>query len=1060
MRTKFSGILTLVLVFVVQLTFAQQKTVSGLVADDNAIPLPGVDVVVKGTDRGTQTDFDGKYSIEVSPSDVLVFRYLGFQTQEVAVGNNTTINASLVSDTEILDDVVVTAYGGILKDSEVVSSVSRIKSENIEQIPIASLDQLLQGQAAGVNLRVASGQPGAAGTTIIRGRSSISGTTQPLYVLDGTPISADNFRNINPNDVEDISVLKDAAATAIYGNRGAAGVILITTKQASRNQAVKIQYRGLFGASQNLESHTPMMNTRQALMFRRDMVPGAAIPFGAIPTSELNVKNFTDAEIDQYSQVNTNWQNILFRTGRTESHDVTITAGSDNLSSFTSLQYFEQEGTTLRSKLRRFSLRQNFNGGDENLSYGANINISYSNSEFVVDATRGANTGGQLDNPFIVPFLGLPYLNPRNADGSLNTFGTYASGAWTDRAHSSINFNNFGGFANTPFIAMNTARNNTDTEDELRINTSVFGDWKPHEKITVGTRVGIDYIYDHNIQIDDPNSIRGLGRFATDPAILDQFNGGTQFESFFRDFNFNIVNKINYSDVYDEKHKLSVTLFNEYFYRNVQNGGFQAFGLNPKLPGSGAGFTQGATFYDPDPNNPSLDTRQFPFIPNAFSTEADQAILSYFGQATYDYDGRFGADVVIRRDGSSRFNSDFRWGTFYSIAGRWNIDREDFMEDIDWLSALKLRASYGEVGNQTLGGGFFNGFQLLSGAPGYRNQLQIAANTLRDETITWETTATTNVGVDFGMWNNRLTGALDVYRRKTTDLFFGNNISFAGTGFGNTQSNVGDLQNTGVDIQLAYELLRKSASSDWSLTINANLNYNENEILDINNEQGFVEGGSGARIAEGERAFTYFHQRWVGVDPSSGRPLYLDAQGDLTTSYDRAENGVYLDKQFDPVATGGFGLNASYKNVMLMAQFSYQWDSWKINSTRAITEDVSLANTANMNQSMLNAWQQPGDVTAIPSLGLGGLRGQAGDRYLEDASFLRLRNVNLAYNFDKEQLERWGGGLISGARIFLQGTNLITWTKWRGFDPEIGELGEFFNFPTPMTVSAGIDVTF
>ncbi len=1041
MRTKFSGILTLLLVFAVQLTFAQQKTVSGLVTDPSAIPLPGVDITVKGTSQGTQTDFDGKYTIEVSADDVLVFNYLGFKKVEQRVGNRTTINASLEPDADELDEVVVTAYGGILKDSEVVSAVSTVRSESIEQIPIASVDQILQGQVAGANIRTNSGQPGQAATTIIRGRSSLSGNTQPLYVVDGMPVNEDNFRSINPNDIESMNVLKDAAGSAIYGNRGAGGVIIVTTKKAKRNSGLSVRYRALFGESTNVESNVRMMNTTQNLTWRRDQLPGTQ--FGS---------NLTDAQIAAIAgQANTNWAKILFQNGKTESHELNITQGNENMSSFTSVQYFEQEGTTLRSKTRRFSVRNNLEGGNDKISYGTNVSLAYSNNDFVVDAVRGANTGGQLDNPFIVPFLGLPFLNPFNPDGSLNIVGTQQSGALNPDGSLSVSGAN--GFQNTPFLALNTASLNTDREDELRMLVGGNLTYRINEKLSIGGIANMDYIGIQSLSIDAPGSIRGA--LSPNQQAAADFSGGTQFESFFRDFSFNTNANIRYTDFLDEekKHRISGALFTEYFYRNVQNAGFQAFGLNPKFPGSSAGFI--------DPNTAVVDgngNETFPFIPNVFSTEADTALLSYFGNVTWDYDGRFGADVTIRRDGTSRFQSDYRWGTFYSVAGRWNIDREAFMENVDWVSALKTRLSYGETGNQAIAGGFFPGFQTFAGGPGYQNNNQLSPQGLSDEEVQWETTSQLNFGVDFGLWNNRLTGALDIYKKETSDLFFGRNISTSGTGFATTQTNVGTMTNTGVELQIAYDILRKSATNDWSVNVFFNGAYNDNKVVSLDNDTGFVEGASRTRLQEGLPAFTYFMQQWAGVNPADGRALYYTADGELTTNYNRAAHGVYTGRQFDPVWTGGFGLNVSWKEWSLNSLWSFQYDAWRVNGTYALTEDVSVAGFSNMNTSLLDAWSQPGDITGIPGLQYGGLRFQDGTRYLEDASFLRLRNINLRYTVNREVLDRIG--FINGLSVFLQGTNLLTFTKWRGFDPESSIVNDFFSYPLPKQVTAGIDVTF
>ena len=1039
MRTKFRAILTLAIAFVVQISFAQQKTVTGTVVDENDLPLPSVFVQVKGTNNGTTTDFDGNYSLSVSSDQILVFKYTGYKTKEVSVGSQSTINVSLDLDLQSLDEVVVTTYQGILKESEVVSASSEVKAESIEQVPIASIDQVLQGNVAGANIRTSSGQPGQQATVIIRGRTSINGDTEPLYIVDGMPVNQDNFRNINSNDIESMRVLKDAAATAIYGNRGAAGVIVITTKRAKKNENLRVQYRGLYGVATLPEQNFSVMNTRQLLNYRRDVVPGNQFGDG-----------LTEAEVNALANsVSTNWADIIQQQGVTQSHELVMTSGSENLSSYTSMQYFTQEGTTLGSKLERFSVRNNLSGSFEKFNYSSNLSVAYSKSDFVVDAQRGGNTGGQLDNPFIVPFLALPYLNPYNADGSLNTFGTVESGALNPDG--SINVDGANGFLNTPFIALNTQRFNEDRENEFRLIGSIQADYEIFKNVKIGASVGTDYIHSQDRFLEDPNSIRGL--FTRDQLSDDPtFNGGTQAENSFRDFSFNGNGFVRYSNIFADKHRVTASAFTEYFYRNIQNMGFAQSGLNPKFLGSSAGFTDGATLIDGVPV----------FVPGVTSTEIEFALFSYFGNVTYDYDGRFGLDLTVRRDGTSRFQEDNRFGTFFSVGGRWNVDQESFMENADWVSSLKLRASYGQTGNQGVGG-FYQAFQAVAGGNGYQNQSQLSPAGFVDEEIVWETTTQTNIGFDFGFWNNRLTGALDFYHKRTDDLFFGKNISPAGTGFSNVNTNVAVMDNDGVELQLRYDILRKSQTNDWNVNVFFNGAYNENEVVDIANETGFIDsGGVGARIAEGERAFTYFLQRWAGIDPSNGQPLYYDAEGNITNVLSRAENGVYLDKQFDPVFTGGFGANVSWKGFTLNTLFSFAAETYRANQSLALLEDFDLVNITNLSTTMFDVWQQPGDIATIPAPNqASGLRitsSNQTDRYLEDASFLRLRNATLAYNVSQETLERIGA--FSAIRIYAQGTNLVTWSEWRGYDPEASDIGEFFNFPTPTTVSFGLDLTF
>lgn len=1030
MKLKLTWLLTLCMAFMMQLSFAQEKAVTGTVTTaSDGLPLPGATVIVKGTSRGTQTDFDGKYAINVNQGDVLQISYVGLKTAEVTVGSASVYDVVLETDNQ-LEEVVVIGYQGATNSAKVASSISSVKSEAIEQVPINSIDQVLQGNAAGVNVSTGSGQPGQSATITIRGRSSLSGDIEPLFIIDGVPVSQDNFRSLNQNDIENMSVLKDAAATAIYGNRGAGGVILITTKKGKKGSGVQIQYRTLYGVSVVPDARFEVMNTRQLLTWQRDLLGGS---FGA---------GLSDAEIDARARsTNTDWSDVFFQQGVTQSHELNITTGTERNTSYTSLNYFEQEGTTFGSSLQRFSGRTNFTGSSVNnkFNWSTGITVNYSKSSFIVDAARGGNTGGQLDNAFLVPYLAFPFFSPYNPDGSLNIQGTVESGGLNPDG--SVNINQASGFLNTPYIALNTVRLNPDIESELRAIGNVSMDYNFAKNLTAGATFGIDYTNIENFNYVDPSSIRGI----TTPNAASEFTG-SQSESFFRNANFITTAYVRYDNDITDKLNLNAAVFGEYNYTNTQQAGFTAFGLNPALPGSGNAFVPGDT-------TEGENSDVYNYIPTVFSTESEVALASVFATIDLDWDGMFGLSGSIRRDGTSRFTEN-RYGTFWSVAGRWNIDNMSFMQDVDWISILKLRASYGIVGNQNVGSRY-QGQQTVGAGGGYQNSNGYSVGALRDTFIQWEQSEQFNVGLSFGFFQNRLTGEFDWYNFITDNLFQGDQVSAAGTGFTTVTTNVGSLRNRGIDLQVSFDLLRQSSSNPWAITLNANGNWNQNEVLDVPAEGGFT--GNTLRNAEGRPARTWFLERWAGVDPSNGQPLYLDADGNITDVFSTA-NRVYLDKQVDPVYTGGFGADIRYKGFSLNSLFSFQADRWISNGSLAIIEDAGLAGFANMSTTMLDAWTTPGQVTDIPALSNGGLRAVDGDRYIEDASFLRLRNVTLSYNFDPEMLA--DTKLFSAIRIFFQGTNLYTWTKWRGFDPETNQTGGFFDYPVPRTYSVGFDLTF
>jgi TonB-linked SusC/RagA family outer membrane protein len=994
-------------------------------------PLPGANVVVKGTTNGVQTDFDGKYSIKAKAGDVLEISFTGYGTKTVAVGAASVYNVVLEESSNVLNEVVVVAYGSS-KKGDVTSAVSTVSAKSIEQVPVASLDQILQGNVAGMTVSTGSGQPGQSASVRIRGISSLSGTRDPLYIMDGVPIDANNFRSINANDIENLSVLKDAAATALYGSRGASGVVLITTKKGKFNSGFKAQYRSLYGISLEPNAQFDVMNASQYLTWQRDVLGTGFGATGASGSVNLG-RPLTDAEIAAISkQTNTNWSDIFFRQGTTKSHELNLSSGNEAARSYTSIGYFEQEGITLRSDLQRFTFRTNLEmKPNDRFRFGYNLTFNYSKNNFVVDRNRVgvSNTGGELDNPFIVPFIGAPYLSPYNADGTLNYIGSQMSGAYN--ADGSYNISNANGFLNTPFLALNTAKFNTDTENELKAIGQVNADYRILPDVKVGGSFGADYTSIENLDITHPNSIRG-DLYPTQTSA----NKGYHYESFYRDANFNVNAFVTYQKNFKEKHDFEASVFTEYYYNNVKNAYFQAYGLNPALIGSGSGFTDGSL----------LEGGQAIYAPAVGSSHSELAIYSYFGLLKYDYDNRYGIQLSARRDASSRFLDENRWGTFWSISGKWNIDQEKFMENSKVFDNLKLRASYGSTGNQGVGG-YYVGYETISGGTGYgANQAYFPG--IADKNLKWETTTQLNVGLDFGIYN-RLTGSVDVYSKNTTDLFFLTELPTS-TGYSSVNKNVGEMTNKGIELELNYSIFR---NDDWNVNAFFNGAYNKNEITKLDGIQNFQGSGS-TRLQVGESFGAFNVVRYAGVDPSSGQPLYYDIDGNVTNFYSESDR-VSIGKQFIPKYTGGFGLNASYKGFQLSTLFSFAAEQYRNNSSLSIIEDHSIAGFANQSVSMLSAWQNPGDVTRIPSLNYANNRLNLTDRYIEDASYLRLRNITLGYTLDGSKIK---GNYFSSARFYVQAQNMFTWTKYRGFDPESNQSSNFFDYPTPRQFTFGVDI--
>ena len=1022
MKTKFSVILTLLLAFVVQLTFAQQQTVSGTVIDESGLPLPGATVLIQGTSTGASTDFDGIYSINVNSGQVLVFSYVGYANQSITVGTSNTIDVQLAPD-NALEEVVVVAFGSE-KASNVTSAISVVKSESIEQVPVASMDQILQGQAAGLNIQTSSGEPGASGTIILRGRNSIQGNIEPLFLIDGVAVNEDNFRSLNANDIESVSILKDASASALYGNAAAGGVIIVTTKTGKLGSGVKIQYRSLYGQSNVIDPGFKLMNSNQYLTYQRSR----------------GFNSFTDVQIDALStQTNTKWEDVLMRTGQTLSHEVNITTGGEKSTSFSSLSFFEQEGVVIRSKLKRFTFRNNTTTTSENdkFNFSTNLSIGYVVDDLSGYNTRLGNPGGQLDNPFINAYLGNPALNPYNPDGSLNLTGDGSTG-----------------FGNSPIISLNTAIINTDRTEEIKIVGKVEASLEVATNLTAGTFIGMDYEQQNILQITDPNSLRGLNNDTNNPTAA--LIKGSHDEAFDRTANFQFQTSLTYKNLFNDKHDFEASVFTVYFKEHNRGFGFEAFGLDPKLPGVGAGFTDGTTTEGDE------DPLLYNYIPTAYSNKFDGGTFSYFGLVKYDYDSRYGFQASIRRDASSRFAKTNKWGTFWAVSAKWNIHNESFMADNTFFNELKLRASYGTTGNSraaarfgsfslvgTTSGGNTNG-----SGQGYQGTNGYWITQIDNPDLKWETVTQANIGLDFSMWNRKISGTIDVYEKITDDLFLNQPLSTL-SGFSSINANVGQMKNQGVELSLRYNVIENNDRRDLQWSVNGNIAYNKNEITKLVGD-GLIETGRTA-LSEGDPFGSFYAVRWAGVSPADGSPLYLDVDGDITNVYS-ADNRVIIDKTQDPKFVGGFGTNVSYKGFSLNALFTYALDQYRYNGSLALVEDPAFASFVNQSTAILREWQQPGDITDIPAPGFGSTRNLLSTRYLEDASFLRLRNVTLAYNIDRDVLEKTK--LFTGLRIYAQVQNLFTWSKWRGFDPESNINSTFFEFPTPRTWTVGIDVNF
>jgi len=1010
MKSKFTWIFTLFLAFFIQFAFAQEKTVSGVILDDQGGAIPGVVVKVQGTSAGAvQTDMDGRFSIQAAQGSTLVFSYAGMQDVTAVVGASSTIPAITMKGVE-LQTVFVEAYRTTSKERSNVAGTT-VTSKTIENRPNASFIQTLQGQIPGLNISSGSGQPGANNTTVIlRGVGSINGNIEPLYVIDGVPQNSDNFRSINPNDIDAVSVLKDAGATSIYGNRGANGVIIVKTKRGSYESKLSVKYSGVTGFTTLQNNKYNIMNSQQLLTLQRTAGNGTGV-------------GMTDAEIA--AAPNFSWKDYFFRTGVSQNHTLSLTSGSKNLSSFTSLGFLDQEGILQSTGLKRFNYRTNLNGksDDDRFNYATSATINYS----VSNAATNLGTGAVNQNYIVGSIQGVPFLTPDDyIDGA--DLATRAS------------------LVNSPLFLLDKLKNFTNISDELKMIGQLQASYKITDELVAATSFGVDYTNIISLSAQHPKGFNAIYFRVTDQEPIQEY-GGDQSEGYSRSVAFNTNTNLTYTKTFGENHTFEAAAYTEYFKAHAKSFGYTQNGLDPVFfaPGTGRGYIayqSGNSYY----------------VPEDSSSKAEAGLFSYFGSIDYDYASRFGFGAVVRRDASFRFSDTNKWGTFWSVSGRWNLDKEAFLKD-SAFQMLKIRGSYGTAGNQDItGGGVFGGTSLsrfqYNLTSGYNNSPGYTITGLANPTLRWETIRQADIGIDFGVFNNRLRGTLDVYEKKTEDLYQAVPLS-AINATTSINANFGSLRNRGVELAVAYDVVK---TNDFLLTLNFNGSYNQNKIIELPGEDGLVwDGNSLSADREGDILSQYYLIPYAGVNPATGNLLFFDRNNNLTESPTNADRR-FTGKSAIPKYQGGFGLDASYKGFFLTSSFTFVADVYRFDYDLANLRDPDDVNLFNKSTDLLNYWTPENRVTDIPSLSATNTSlASNSDRNLHDASYLRMRYTSLGYNFTSEMLEKTP---FSGIRAYVQAENLVTWTKWRGFDAESNRGADQSQYPTPRIFSVGLDIQF
>ena len=956
----------------------QKVTVSGLVTSaDDKQPLIGV-TVVTDTMQGSSTLLDGTYTIKANAGQTLSFSFIGYKTVDwkVPAGKaEVTFNVEMHSDTEVLDDVVVVAYG-VRKKGTVAGSVSSIKAEKIESTPTAAFDQALQGQVPGLTVMSNTGEPSASAVMTIRGTNSINSGTAPLYILDGMPISSSDFNTINPADIESISVLKDASSTSIYGARAANGVIVITTKRGRVADRPTIEYRMQLGFSQIDYSKWDLMNTAERIQYEKEI--------GMTDGQDYNL----------LSKTNVNWaQEVYNNAAMLHSYELSVSGADEKTNYYVSGGYYNQEGTAPSSLFERISLRANFERRAAKwLKIGTNNMLNYQN---IQQADEGSYN---LVTPISAARFMMPYVSPYKANGSL----------------ASVNDGTWKGTSQNP---LEWIENNPVKYKKYKLVSQLFAEANPISNLTLRSQVGIDYAH-----------TTGFGK--SNPSYAPNQGEGSASRSTTDSYTLNITNTATYNLDLAEKGKFTFLAGQE-----GVNYHYEAFSL----------LSRGQT--NDRLTNISTGTRVTSWDD---TTDSDYGFVSFFGRVNYDYDNRYFVEATARADGSSRFGASRRWAGFWSLGFMWNMRNEKFMDSASrWLTNAQIAVSTGTSGNSSIPN--YEHLALVGGGLDYVGSAGIGLLQPGNENLGWEKPWTSNLAFHLGFWN-RLNVDLEFYYKETSDMLMQVPESYAASGYGYYWDNVGKMVNKGVELNLTGTIL---AVKDFIWTANANVSYNHNRITELyNGVQEYELANTNTKLVVGHPLGEFYINRYAGVNPANGDALWYDKNGDLTTEL-RDEDKVLIGKSYHAPWQGGFGTQLAWKGLSLSAQFSWVGDRWMINNDRYFDESNGRFASYNQSRRLLDRWKKPGDVTDIPRHGV---YTEFDSRLLEDASFLRLKNVMLAYSFPKDLLRK--SRVFQGVRIYAQAQNPLTFTKFSGLDPEGTSNIYAAQYPMARQFTFGLDLTF
>lgn len=1043
---KVIGLFVFLFMLGIQFSIAQERQITGkVISMEDGSALPGVTVMVKGTTIGVATDIDGRYSLKVGNNATLVFSFVGMKSQEVQVGNKNVVDVKLVPESETMDEVLVVAYGTTKKSSFTGSAVS-VGQKQMESRPLANAIKVLEGASAGVQFNAGSGQPGASPSIRIRGFGSINASNEPLYVVDGVPFEG-ALASINPDDIENISILKDASSSALYGSRAANGVVMITTKKG-RNDHLTFNVKVNQGITTRgiPEYKTVGTNGYYPLMwesYRNSLISGSGYSYeeasqiasglvtGKKGIADLLVNNpynvpaneivGVDGKLNPNAQLlypgDLDWEDAIKRTGYRADYTISASGGNDKTDYYFSLGYMNEDGYAIKTKMERMTARANVNIQPRKwLKAGANLATSLANSTEI-----GSTGSASYKNPF--------YFS-RNIGPIYPIYKHDATGAFVlDNLGEKIyEWDNRGAGASPGrhIVAEREWDSNSYKRNEVNVRTYI--DLYLYKGLKFTANVGYDLRNNLNGTYDNPHVGDGApaGRANRTNYRYDMWNYN-QLLSY--------ENSIN-------NHSFDVLIGHESFNKCYK----YFYGMRQSLVAEG-----------------NDELVNFTTTNSLTSYTRDYRTEGYLARVNYNYDNKYYLSGSFRRDGSSKFYKDARWGNFWSVGASWRMDQEEFIKNLKWIDQLKIRASYGQVGNDGVldsdGYDVWYAWQNLydinnnANEPGFVQSV-VAGN----RSLEWESNNNFDVAIEYGFLN-RIRGTVEYFHRKSDNLLFNVPLPLS-SGVISQWQNIGSMYNEGVEFQINADAIVKNGFK-WN--IDFNLTHIKNEITELPQKE-IVSGTK--KLMKGHSIYDYWLREYMGVNPTNGDALYkkdiLDVNGNVvgtTTTSDPSAASYYYCGSAIPKVYGAMTNNFSYKGLELSFLFTYQLGGKTYDGTYANLMSSKYGSA--LHQDIEKRWQKPGDITDVPRLDDGNtsyLVAGSTSRWLTDASYLALKNAVISYNLPHNWVSKID---LSAIRVYVSGENLFMWTKRKGMNPQYSFAGTTSNVYSPARLfTLGINIAF